>query len=177
MEGTNSPLSSAEPYDFTPGSHGHSTDGVPVTVKTQHATDVSLPTPWPAQSTENADSLVLPESMPPDPGAPPAVAPDQWLEQPRYWLADYQHVPRPKTRPLSRPIRFRKVSPIKSAIRLVFVVALVIVLTIGLALAVDAGIQAGTTFVQQFTTPPKPLVTPTTAPVPTAVPTKAPKKK
>lgn len=179
MAGTNPPMSSAGSYDFEIGSNGHSHDGVvaPATVKTQHTTDAPLPAPWPEQSVESAESLGLSESLQPDPGAPPVVAPDQWLDEPRYWLADYQRVPRPMTRPLSRPIRFRKVSPMKSAIRLVLVVALIVVLSIGLALALDAGIQAGTKFVQQFTTPATPLVTPHTTPVPTAVPTKVPKKK
>lgn len=179
MAGTDPPMSSAEPYEFAMGANGYSPVGPvsPVTVTTQHATDVPLPTSWPEQAAESAESLVLPESLVPDPGAPPVVAPDQWLEEPRYWLADYQRVPRPKTRPLSRPVRFRKVSPLKSAIRLLLVLALAVVLTIGLALAVNIGVQAGTEFLQQFTTPPKPLVTPTTTPPPTLAPTATPKKK
>ena len=169
MAGTNPPMSSAGSYDFEIGSNGHSHDGVvaPAAVGTHHTTDAPLPTPWPEQSVESAESLVLPESLPPDPGAPPVVAPDQWLDEPRYWLADYQRVPRPMTRPLSRPIRFRKVSPLRSAIKLLTVVALIVVLTVGLALALNAGVRAGTSFIQQFTTPAKPLVTPTVIPVPT----------
>jgi hypothetical protein len=176
MAGTNPPMSSAGPFDFAPDSSAH---GVvePVTVQAEPPADMPLPTPWPEQVDESAQGLILPESLPPESDEPPAVAPDQWLEEPRYWLADYQRVPRPKTVPLTRPIRFRKVSPVQSAFKMVFVVALVVVLTIGLALAVNAGIQAGTQFVQQFTTPAKPLVTPTTAPALTpTTPAKAPRK-
>lgn len=176
MAGTNPQMSSTGPFDFAPGANGHSAMES-MTVRTQPPSDMSLPTPWPETVDESAESLILPESLPSDPGAPPVVAPDQWLEEPRYWLADYQRVPRPKTVPLSRPIRFRKVSPVQSALKMVMVVALVVVLTVGLALAIDVGIQAGTKFVQQFTTPSKPLVTPTTAPAPTLAPTKIPKKK
>jgi hypothetical protein len=181
MAGTNPPMSSAEPYDFEVGANGHDPEGAasPVMVKTQPATDVPLPAPWPEQAhpVESAESLVLPEELPLDPGSPPVVGPDQWLDEPRYWLADYQRVPRPKTRPLSRPVRFRKVSPLKSAIKLLLALALIVVLTIGLALAVNAGVQAGTTFFQQLTTPSKPLVTPTTTPAPTLAPTATPKPK
>lgn len=149
----------------------------PVTVKTVRATDVPLPAPWPEQPEESAEGLVLPESLPPDPGSPPAVAPDQWLEEPRYWLADYQRVPRPKTVPLSRPIRFRKVNPLKSVVTILLAIALIIALTIGLALALQAGVLAGTKFIQQFATPATPLVTPATTPAPTIAPTAVPKKK
>ena len=158
----------AGPFDFAMDSNSPSPEGplAPATVQTQHTTDVPLPTPWPDQAVDSAESLGLPESLPPDPGVPPVVAPEQWLDEPRYWLADYQHVPRPKTRPLTRPIRFRKASPVKSAITLFFAIVLVVVLTIGLVLVLDAGVQAGSKFIQQFTTPATPLVTPQTTPVP-----------
>jgi hypothetical protein len=179
MAGTDPPMSSAEPYDFVMGANSYRPVGPvsPVTVTTQHTTDVPLPTPWPEQAAESPNGLVLPEELLPDPGSPPVVGPDQWLDEPRYWLADYQRVPRPKTRPLSRPVRFRKVSPLKSAIKLLLALALIVVLTIGLALAVNAGVQAGTTLFQQLTTPSMPLVTPTTTPAPTLAPTATPKKK
>ena len=159
----------AGPYDFAMDPNSLSPEGpvAPATVKTEHATGVPLPTPWSEQAVDSAESLDLPESLPPDPGAPPIVAPEQWLDEPRYWLADYQHVPRPKTRPLTRPTRFRKASPVKSAITLLFAIVLVVVLTIGLALVLNAGVQAGSKFIQQFTTPATPLVTPQTSPVPT----------
>ena len=174
MAGTNPPMSSAGSYDFEIGSNGngHTPDGVviPATAKQPHTTDMPLPAPWPEQPAESAESLVVTEALLPDPGAPPVVAPDQWLDEPRYWLADYQRVARPKSQTLSRPVRFRKVSPLMSAIKLIMVVALTVVLTVGLALALNAGIQTGTALFHQLTTPAKPLVTPTVSPAPTTAP-------
>ncbi len=179
MAETMPPASSAEPDDFARGTSSPTPESpaAPVTVKTAYTTDMPLPTPWPETAAESGEGLILPESLPPDPGSPPVVAPDEWLEEPRYWLADYQRVPRPKTVPLSRPIRFRKVNPLKSVLTILFAIALIIALTIGLALALQAGVQAGTKFIQQYTTPATPLVTPATSPAPTLAPTATPKKK
>jgi hypothetical protein len=180
MAGTIPPASSAEPDDAAFGSDGDFRDGpssLMTTTSQPRATDRPFLTPWPEPQADEAQDLTLPESLPPDPGAPPTVTPAEWLHEPPYWLADYQRVPRPKTRPISRPVRFRKVSYWKSMVLLCSLVLTMGVAIVGIVLAY----QASTAILPQFTTPAKPLsapsVTPASTIVPTATPTQRPRKK
>lgn len=84
----------------------------------------------------------------------PSVTPQHWLPEPDYWLADHQRVPRPPTRPIPRPKRFRRTSYVKS-----FFLALFILL--GIALIGAGMVTAGQLSYQFFNTP---KAAPTTRP-------------
>ncbi len=60
----------------------------------------------------------------------PVVRRDNWLQKPEYWLADYQLLPRPRTRRVPRPKRFRPVSYTRSTM-LLFVILIGIFLVSG----------------------------------------------
>lgn len=79
----------------------------------------------------------------------PLVAQEQWLPQPEYWLSDHQRIPRPKTQPIPRPVRFNRAPRWKSA-----VLMLVVVVAVGAAIA--GGIQlsrAGSNLLNELTAP------------------------
>jgi hypothetical protein len=93
----------------------------------------------------------------------PIVGKNNWLPNQDYWLADHQAIPRPKSRPLPRPKRFRRVSYGRS-----FTFAFVCV--VGAGLIVGGMIAAGQITYQYFNTP---FAIPKTAPA-TATATLAP---
>lgn len=77
---------------------------------------------------------MFPEAQ--DVTASPTVASTNWLPEPDYWLADHQRIPRPPTRPIARPKRFRRMSRMQSALLAVIILIVVIVIGAGM---VEAG--------------------------------------
>lgn len=67
--------------------------------------------------------------------AAPVVTRDSWLEKPEYWLADHQLLPRPRTRPVPRPKRFRRVSYARSAMLLVVILTGIFLVSAGMVFA------------------------------------------
>lgn len=129
-----------------------------------------LPNPWPQPGAPQ----LFPEAE--DVTATPTIASANWLPEPGYWLADHQSIPRPPTRPIPRPRRFRRMSRLQSA--LVAVIILIVAMVIGVGM-VEAGRISGDFFNGNFfntphsaptTQPTTPAATPTTPTTPTTQP-------
>ena len=129
-----------------------------------------LPNPWPQPGAPQ----LFPEAE--DVTATPTIAAANWLPEPDYWLADHQGIPRPPTRPIPRPRRFRRMSRLQSA--LVAVIILIVATVIGVGM-VEAGRISGDFFNGNFfntphsaptTQPTTPAATPTTPTTPTTQP-------
>ena len=76
----------------------------------------------------------------------PSVTPEHWLPEPDYWLADHQRIPRPPTRPITRPTRFRRVSRARSSAIVLFILLALLVLGVGM-------VEAGHLSYQLFNSP------------------------
>ena len=115
-----------------------------------------LPNPWPQPGAPQ----LFPEAA--DVTATPTIASANWLPEPDYWLADHQSIPRPPTRPIPRPRRFRRMSRPQSA--LVAVIILMGVTVIGAGM-VEAGRISGDFFNGNFFNAPRtaPTTQPTTS--------------
>ena len=115
-----------------------------------------LPNPWPQPGAPQ----LFPEAA--DVTATPTIASANWLPEPDYCLADHQSIPRPPTRPIPRPRRFRRMSRPQSA--LVAVIILMGVTVIG-ACMVEAGRISGDFFNGNFFNAPRtaPTTQPTTS--------------
>lgn len=111
-----------------------------------------LPNPWPQQ----AEPQLFPDAV--DVTASPTVASANWLAEPDYWLADHQSIPRPPTRPIARPRRFRRMSRLQSSLLAVIILIAVIVIGAGMY---EAGRLSGDFFNNFFSAP---HVAPTTVP-------------
>lgn len=129
-----------------------------------------LPNPWPQPGAPQ----LFPEAE--DVTATPTIASANWLPEPGYWLADHQSIPRPPTRPIPRPRRFRRMSRLQSA--LVAVIILIVAMVIGVGM-VEAGRISGDFFNGNFfnaphsaptTQPTTPAATPTAPTTPTTQP-------
>lgn len=107
-----------------------------------------LPSPWPQQTVSE------PFAEAEDITSTPVITRAQWLPEPDYWLADHQRIPRPRTRPIARPRRFRRVSYARSALLAITILAGVVVVGYGMY-------TAGSISYQFFNAP---------TPVPTAHP-------
>jgi hypothetical protein len=119
-----------------------------------------LPNPWPGQ----AEPQPFPDAE--DVMISPTVSSKNWLPEPDYWLADHQRIPRPPTRPIARPKRFRRLSRLQSALLAVIILIAVIVIGAGMY---EAGRLSGDFFNNFFSAPhAAPTAHPTTpAPTPT----------
>lgn len=137
-----------------------------------------LPNPWPQQAASSSSGKhplpnprlrhVRPQPSPDAEAvtASPTVASDNWLPEPDYWLADHQRIPRPPTRPIARPKRFRRMSRLQSALLAVIILIAVIVIGAGMY---EAGRLSGDFFNNFFSAPhAAPTAHPTT---PAATPT------
>ena len=115
-----------------------------------------LPNPWPQPGAPQ----LFPEAA--DVTATPTIASANWLPEPDYCLADHQSIPRPPTRPIPRPRRFRRMSRPQSA--LVAVIILMGVTVIGAGM-VEAGRISGDFFNGNFFNAPRtaPTTQPTTS--------------
>lgn len=111
-----------------------------------------LPKPWPQP---DASLPTLEKNVP----LIPSVTPEHWLPEPDYWLSDHQRVPRPPTRPITRPMRFRKASRLRSGL-----LALVAVLIIGI---IGIGMVTAGRLSYQFFNQPQPTAAPTHSAQPT----------
>jgi hypothetical protein len=65
----------------------------------------------------------------------PVVTRDNWLQKPEYWLADYQLLPRPRTRRVPRPKRFRPVSYTRSTMLLFVILIGIFLVSAGVVFA------------------------------------------
>jgi hypothetical protein len=111
-----------------------------------------LPSPWPQRSPSQPLAQLLEEGPAPtsltvyDAPLVPSVTPEHWLPEPDYWLADHQRIPRPPTRPITRPTRFRRVSRARSSAIVLFILLALLVLGAGM-------IEAGHLSYQLFNSP------------------------
>jgi hypothetical protein len=113
-----------------------------------------LPAPWPQRTPSQppVQPPVQPPAMEPTSltvyEAPlvPRVTPEHWLPEPDYWLADHQRIPRPPTRPITRPQRFRRVSRARSSAMVLFILLALVVLGAGM-------VEAGHLSYQLFNSP------------------------
>lgn len=71
----------------------------------------------------------------------PIVTSERWLAEPKYWLADHQRVPRPPTRPIARPQRFRRISRTRSALLATGILILAVAIGAGMVLAGQASYE------------------------------------
>lgn len=117
-----------------------------------------LPTPWP----QSATSQPFPDAE--DVIASPSVRSERWLAEPDYWMADHQRIPRPPTRPIARPQRFRRMSRMQSAL-------LAMAILIGV-MGIGAGMVMAGRFSEQFFNRPAPTAQPAHATQ--TIPTKTP---
>lgn len=107
-----------------------------------------LPGPW--RQPEEPQPSLAEDDIP----LVPVVTPEHWLPKPQYWLADHQRIPRPPTRPIPRPTRFRRGSRVRSCLLLLVILACVGLFGAGI-------VMAGRLSYQYFNAP---------TPVPTAHP-------
>jgi hypothetical protein len=113
----------------------------------------------------------------------PTVEHQAWLKKDDYWqrstyiaVTGRQTSAAPQTRPLPRPNRFRKSSPLRSITILILTVALIVLIPVGVILAQRAAEKTIKlpTNIPGFSQPTQTL---TPAPTHTAKPTATPKKK
>ncbi|MGZ6390493.1 MAG: hypothetical protein ACXWQZ_14685 [Ktedonobacterales bacterium] len=102
----------------------------------QHSpvSSVPLPPAWPMREM----GTTLPSSAPDESGTHPSVEPTRWVQEPDFWeketmiaMTGRYPVPRPKTRPLPPPQRFRPVARWKSMLLLGTLVAVTILACVG----------------------------------------------
>lgn len=143
------------------------------TPQPQHPPTSSVPAPpaWP-KSLEEDNGAAPPATLRDTDASPvqPSVEPGRWVHEPDFWeketmiaMTGRYPVPRPKTRPLPPPQRFRPMARWKSVLALI---ALVVVA----ALACVGSIELGKLSIDVFGTQATPIVTQTAHP--TISPTK-----
>jgi hypothetical protein len=141
----------------------------------------------PAAANEEQADRAASEQLGPDMGDRPTVAHQSWLKEDDYWqrttytaiTGRHTRVARP-TRPLPRPRRFRRPSPVRSAVVLALTVALIVLIPLGVVVAqreAQAHIQLPSSLPTiPGLTQPTPTHTPRPTVTPTVKPTATPKK-
>lgn len=123
------------------------------------------------------------DELPPDADERPTVEHQAWLKQDDYWkrttyiaVTGRQTAAAPHTRPLPRPHRFRRRSPVRSVLILALTLALIVLIPVGVVVAQR---EAATHIKLPTSIPGLSQPTPTLTPAPTATtkPTATPKKK
>ncbi|HEX8036946.1 MAG TPA: hypothetical protein VF510_24020 [Ktedonobacterales bacterium] len=160
-------------YSGNPSIHVRTESASEEGMPPQHHSPVSsvpLPPAWPIQEMETS----LPSSAPDASGAHPSVEPGRWVQEPDFWeketmiaMTGRYPVPRPKTRPLPPPQRFRPVARWKSMLLLGTLVTVTILACVGT-------IALGKFSIDVFGSQATPTVTRTAQP--TVSPTKPPHK-